>query len=75
LKPVFISAESLVRWPRALGVPADEALGQQTRFDDLPLPARLVLAVPLREWDLQELRSRANPHQHCEHLGEPAMIH
>lgn len=46
MKPVLISAERLSRSPRALSQSASDALVQRTRFADLPLPARLLLAVP-----------------------------
>lgn len=46
MHPVNISTEQLSRSPRALAQSATKAIVQQTRFADLPLPARLLLAVP-----------------------------
>lgn len=48
MNPVIISAEALRRAPRALSQPSSigAAASSKTRFADLPLPARLLLAVP-----------------------------
>lgn len=46
MHPVIISTEQLSRSPRAFAQSASKAVAQQTRFADLPLPARLLLAVP-----------------------------
>ncbi|MFK7890436.1 MAG: hypothetical protein AB8B63_06440 [Granulosicoccus sp.] len=41
----FISAQGITRSPVALGDTLTEVLATQTRFSDLPLPARVLLAV------------------------------
>ncbi len=48
MNPVIISTEALRRAPRALSQPGSigGVASSQTRFTDLPLPARLLLAVP-----------------------------
>lgn len=45
MKSVVISTQGLKKSSKALGQYAAEALSQQTRFADLPLQARLLLAV------------------------------
>lgn len=48
MNPVIISTEALKSAPRALAQPGSgqAARANRTRFQDLPLPARLLLAVP-----------------------------
>ncbi|ASJ71298.1 hypothetical protein [Granulosicoccus antarcticus] len=48
MNPVIISTEALRNAPRALTQPGlmSTSAARQTRFSDLPLPARLLLAVP-----------------------------
>lgn len=48
MNPVIISTEALRRAPRALSQPGSigGVASSQTRFTDLPLPSRLLLAVP-----------------------------
>lgn len=46
MQPVIISTEQLSRSPKALAQSAAKAAAQQTLFGDLPLPARVLLAVP-----------------------------
>ena len=46
MNPVIISTEKLSRSLRAIGSSASDALHQKTCFADLPLQARLLLAVP-----------------------------
>lgn len=46
MNPVIISTKGLSQSPRVLGQTTFEALAQRTRFADLPLQARLLLAVP-----------------------------
>lgn len=46
MTPVTIPVERLSRSPKAFGQSAATVLAQRTRFADLPLPARLLLAVP-----------------------------
>lgn len=46
MNPVIISTKGLSQYPRALGQLDTGALATPTRFADLPLQARLLLAVP-----------------------------
>lgn len=46
MNPVIISTKGLSQSPRALGQLVSDGYSQQTRFSDLPLQARLLLAVP-----------------------------
>lgn len=46
MNPVIISTKGLFQSPRALGSTTADAISQKTRFADLPLQARLLLAVP-----------------------------
>ncbi len=46
MQTVNISTEQLSCSPKALAQSAAKAVAQQTLFGDLPLPARVLLAVP-----------------------------
>lgn len=46
MNPVIISTKGLFQSPRVLGSTTADAISQKTRFADLPLQARLLLAVP-----------------------------